>query len=105
MQKTRTESDSLGEIQVPANRYWGAQTQRSLHYFSIGEDLLPLEVVRALALAKIAAARANQRLGKLTEEEARLIEAAAQEVADGRLDEHFPLRVWMRSRPEYAIRP
>jgi fumarate hydratase, class II len=91
----RWETDSLGKIAVPANRYWGAGTQRSLLHFSIGEDLMPREVVRALALVKKAAALANRELGKLPEDKAGLIIRAAEEILAGRLDDHFPLHVWM----------
>jgi fumarate hydratase class II len=90
----RIESDSIGPIEVPANRYWGAQTQRSLKYFAIGDDRMPIEVIRAMALLKQAAAKVNQELGKLAPEKANLIIAAAEEVIQGQLDEHFPLRVW-----------
>jgi len=93
--KTRLERDSLGEIEVPAHRYWGAQTQRSLLHFSIGEDLMPSEVILALALLKKAAALANRELGKLPEEEAGLIIKAAEEIIEGKLDGNFPLHVWM----------
>ena len=93
--KTRKETDSLGEIEVPANRYWGAGTQRSLLHFAIGDDLMPPEVIRALALIKKAAALANRELGKLPEDKAGLIMRAAEEVIEGRLDGNFPLRVWM----------
>ena len=92
---TRWESDSLGEIVVPANRYWGAQTQRALLHFANGEDLMPKEVIRALALVKKAAARANHELGQLPEDKAGLIVRAAEEVIGGQLDDNFPLRVWM----------
>jgi len=91
---TRQETDSLGEIAVPADRYWGAGTQRSLQHFAIGGDLMPKEVIRALALVKQAAARANLELGKLPEDKAKLILQAAGEVSEGRLDDHFPLYVW-----------
>ncbi|MCE9574701.1 MAG: class II fumarate hydratase [Deltaproteobacteria bacterium] len=94
MPGTRTEKDSLGTIEVAADRYWGAQTQRSLENFAIGSGRMPLEVVRALALIKQAAARVNQRHGRLAPEKAALIEAAAQEIVDGGLDDHFPLVVW-----------
>ncbi|MFA5111803.1 MAG: class II fumarate hydratase [Desulfobaccales bacterium] len=93
--KTRRESDSLGEIEVPADRYWGAGTQRSLIHFSIGDDLMPLEVIKALALIKKAAALANRDLGKLPEDKAKLIVQAAEEVIAGQLDGNFPLHVWM----------
>jgi fumarate hydratase class II len=91
---TRVESDSMGEIEVRADRYWGAQTERSLHHFNIGFDVMPRELVRALGLLKKAAALVNEELGKLPSDKARLIERAADEVIAGKLDEHFPLRVW-----------
>jgi len=92
--KTRVESDSMGEIEVRADRYWGAQTERSLHHFNIGFDVMPREMVRALGILKKAAALVNEELGKLPSDKARLIERAADEVIEGKLDEHFPLRVW-----------
>ncbi|PSN12225.1 class II fumarate hydratase [filamentous cyanobacterium CCT1] len=92
---TRSETDSMGEIAVPSDRYWGAQTQRSIRYFSIGQDKMPLEVVRAIAIAKKASALANADLGKLPQEKADLIVRAADEIIAGQLDDHFPLRVWM----------
>lgn len=94
---TRTESDSLGEIEVPREAYWGAQTQRSLIHFSIGSperDRIPLEVIRAMALLKKSAARANEELGNLDSERAGWIKQAADEVIDGKLDAEFPLRIW-----------
>ncbi|HIK36433.1 MAG: class II fumarate hydratase [Geminocystis sp.] len=91
----RIEKDSIGEIEVPADRYWGAQTQRSLKYFSIGEDLMPIEVIKALAIVKKAAAITNQELGKLAPEKAKLIVQVADEILEGKLDSHFPLHVWM----------
>jgi fumarate hydratase class II len=91
---TRTESDSMGTIEVPADRYWGAQTQRSLIHFAIGQDTMPREMIRALGILKKAAALVNLDLGKLSAEKARLITQAADEVIDGRLDGHFPLRIW-----------
>ena len=91
---TRVESDSMGEIEVPADRYWGAQTERSLHHFSIGEDRMPVEVVRALGLLKKAAALVNAELGLLPKDKADLIVRAAEEVFEGKLDDHFPLFVW-----------
>uniref|UniRef100_A0A7C3ZD64 Fumarate hydratase class II n=1 Tax=Desulfobacca acetoxidans TaxID=60893 RepID=A0A7C3ZD64_9BACT len=93
--KTRKEWDSLGEIEVPAQRYWGAGTQRSLRYFSIGDDLMPLAVIRGLALIKKASALANRELGRLPDDLAALIIQAAEEVLAGKLDDNFPLRVYM----------
>jgi fumarate hydratase class II len=97
MTESRTETDSLGAIEVPADRYWGAQTQRSLHHFSIGDptaDRMPMEIVRALALLKKAAAMVNADRGLLDRKLAGLIVAAADEILDGALDDHFPLFVW-----------
>ena len=97
MTKHRTESDSIGEIQVDASRYWGAQTERSLHHFAIGDaasERMPLEVTRAMGILKKAAAIANMEGGQLDSEIAHLIVAAADEVIDGMLDDHFPLYVW-----------
>jgi fumarate hydratase class II len=91
---TRVERDSMGEIEVRADRYWGAQTERSLHHFNIGFDTMPREMIRALGVLKKAAALVNEELGKLPAEKARLIVQAADEVIEGKLDEHFPLRVW-----------
>jgi fumarate hydratase class II len=91
---TRRETDSLGAIDVPAHRYWGAQTQRSLHHFSIGDDRMPKPVIRGMALLKKAAALTNQDLGKLSAEETNLLVQAADEIIDGKLDEEFPLYVW-----------
>jgi fumarate hydratase class II len=90
----RVESDSMGDIEVPADRYYGAQTQRSLIHFNIGDDRMPREMIRALGLLKKAAALVNEDLGKLPADKARLIVAACDEVIEGRLDAHFPLRVW-----------
>src|SRR5919201_5677861 len=92
--RTRREADSMGAVEVPADRYWGAQTQRSLHHFSIGEDRMPVEVVRAFGILKKACALVNAELGKLPQEKAELIVRAADEVIDGKLDDHFPLFVW-----------
>ncbi len=93
---TRTETDSMGAVEVPADRYWGAQTQRSLHHFSIGghTERMPVEVVRAFGILKKACALVNLDLGKLPPEKAELIVRAADEVIEGRLDGHFPLYVW-----------
>jgi fumarate hydratase, class II len=90
----RVETDTMGEMEVPVDRYWGAQTQRSLKYFNIGFDVMPREMIRALGLLKKAAALVNAELGKLPQEKADLIARAADEVIAGKLDEHFPLRVW-----------
>src|SRR5438105_3538019 len=92
--RTRVESDSMGKIEVPSNVYWGAQTQRSLLHFNIGRDTMPPELIRAFGILKKAAALVNQDLGKLSPEKAKLIVQAADEVIEGKLDEHFPLRVW-----------
>jgi fumarate hydratase class II len=92
--RTRTESDSHGPIEVPADRYWGAQTQRSLHHFAIGDDRMPRELLRAFGVVKKASALANRELGVLPEDKTRLIVQAADEIIAGTLDEHFPLRVW-----------
>src|SRR3989454_10251632 len=92
----RVESDSMGTIEVPADRYWGAQTQRSLHHFSIGgpTERIPVEVVRAFGILKKACALVNAELGKLPKDKPDLIVRAADEVIQGKLDEHFPLYVW-----------
>jgi fumarate hydratase, class II len=92
--QTRTESDSMGKMEVPADRYYGAQTARSLIHFNIGRDTMPPELIRAFGILKKAAALVNQDLGKLSPEKARLIVQAADEVIAGKLDEHFPLRIW-----------
>ncbi|MFG1392869.1 class II fumarate hydratase [Xanthobacter agilis] len=91
---TRTETDTFGPIEVPSDRYWGAQAQRSLGNFKIGWEKQPLPVVRALGIIKHAAAEVNRDLGRLDPKVAEAIMAAAQEVMDGKLDEHFPLVVW-----------
>jgi fumarate hydratase, class II len=91
---TRTESDSMGEIEVPSDRYWGAQTARSLHHFDIGIETMPLPIVRAFGLLKGASALVNRDLGKLEPALADLIEAAALEVAEGKLNDQFPLHIW-----------
>src|SRR5688572_13239 len=90
----RIETDSMGEIEVAADAYWGAQTQRSLKHFNIGFDVMPREVIRALGILKKAAAIVNFDLGKLPEDKKDLIVRAADEVIEGKLDGHFPLRVW-----------
>src|SRR6267378_1025257 len=93
-QNTRTETDSMGEIEVPADKYWGAQTERSLLHFNIGNDVMPREMIRAFGILKKAAAQVNHELGKLPADKLKLIEQACDEVIEGKLDEHFPLRVW-----------
>jgi fumarate hydratase, class II len=90
----RTESDSMGTIEVPDEVYWGAQTARSLIHFNIGEDRMPPELIRAIGILKKAAALVNTDLGKLAKEKTQLIVAAADEVIAGKLNDHFPLRVW-----------
>src|SRR6476660_10231192 len=90
--KTRIESDSMGKIEVPSNVYWGAQTQRSLLHFNIGRDIMPPEMIRAFGTLKKACALVNQDLGKLPAEKAELIARACDEVIEGKLDAHFPLR-------------
>jgi fumarate hydratase class II len=94
MTRTRTESDSMGQIEVPSNVYWGAQTQRSLLHFNIGRDTMPPELVRAFAILKKACALVNQDLGKLSPEKTKLIIQAADEVIAGKLNDQFPLRIW-----------
>jgi len=91
---TRTESDSLGPVEVPAAQYWGAQTERSRRNFTIGGERMPLEITRALALVKLAAARVNRAAGSLPAGLAGAIEQAAQEAVEGRLDAEFPLVIW-----------
>ncbi len=88
------ETDSFGPIQVPADRYWGAQTERSRQNFRIGQDRMPMPIIRALGIVKLAAAETNRELGLLDQRRARAIVRAAREVIDGELDEHFPLVVW-----------
>ncbi|UYV35814.1 class II fumarate hydratase [Rhodobacteraceae bacterium D3-12] len=94
MSNTRSESDSFGAIDVPADRYWGAQTQRSIANFPIGWERQPVAIIRALGVIKQACAEVNLTLGRLDEAQANAISAAAQEVAAGKLDDHFPLVVW-----------
>jgi fumarate hydratase class II len=94
MVKTRIESDTCGPIEVPADRYWGAQTERSRRNFQIGEERMPKPIIRALGTIKRAAAEVNHRLGSLDARRAKAIARAAQEVIDGKLDDHFPLVVW-----------
>jgi fumarate hydratase class II len=91
---TRTESDSMGKIEVPSHVYWGAQTQRSLHHFNIGRDTMPPELIRAFGILKKAAALVNHDLGKLDAEKTKLIVATCDEVISGKLNDQFPLRIW-----------
>ena len=92
--RTRLESDSMGQVEVPAHVYWGAQTQRSLLHFNIGRDTMPPELIRAFGILKKACALVNQDLGKLSPEKTTLIVQAADEVIAGKLQEQFPLRIW-----------
>jgi fumarate hydratase class II len=92
--RKRIESDSMGQIEVSTDVYWGAQTERSLHHFNIGRDVMPPELIRAFAILKKAAALVNQDLGKLAADKAALIAQAADEVIAGKLNDQFPLRIW-----------
>jgi len=94
MSDVRIESDTMGTIEVPANHYWGAQTERSLHHFAISDETMPIALIRAFGVLKFASAEVNNELGKLDEHRAELIERAAREVIDGLLDDEFPLRIW-----------
>ena len=91
---TRVESDAFGPLDIPADKLWGAQTERSLHNFRIGSERMPIEIVHALGLIKRAAAEVNRGLGSLDARRAKAIAAVAQDIADGKLDDHFPLLVW-----------
>ena len=93
-QQFRIETDTMGEMKVPADKYWGAQTQRSLINFAVGEDRMPRAIIRALGILKKAAAQANHDLGKLPKDKLDAITAAADEVISGKLDSHFPLVIW-----------
>src|SRR5687767_14117418 len=90
----RIEKDSLGEVKVPADKYWGAQTQRSLENFKIGGNKMPIEIIRAFAILKKAAAEANFELGVLPEQKLKLISRVCDEILEGKLDDQFPLVVW-----------
>ncbi len=94
MADTRIETDSFGPLDVQADRYWGAQTQRSLGNFKIGGETMPLPLVRALGIVKMAAAKANMKLDNLQSDIGAAIVQAATEVAEGKLNDHFPLVVW-----------
>src|SRR5690348_8022204 len=91
---TRVETDSFGPIEVAADRYWGAQTERSRQNFRIGQDRMPISIIHALGIVKLAAAQANRELGLIDQRRANAIMRAAREVIDGKLDDHFPLVVW-----------
>src|SRR6478672_7287906 len=91
---TRIESDAFGPLEIPADRLWGAQTERSLHNFRIGTERMPIEILHALGVIKRASAEVNRQLGSLDRKRASAIAAVAQDIADGKLDEHFPLSVW-----------
>src|SRR6059036_1727821 len=91
---TRSETDSFGPIDVPADRYWGAQTERSRQNFKIGQDRMPIAIVHALGIVKLAAVQTNRELGLLDARRAGAIIRAAREVIEGKLDDHFPLVVW-----------
>src|SRR5579883_1928484 len=92
--KFRIETDSMGQIEVPADHYWGAQTQRSLIHFAIGHETMPRSIIRAIGILKKAAAEVNRELGKLDPDKAELIVRAADEVISGKLNDQFPLRIW-----------
>ena len=94
MSKKRIERDTMGEVEVPIEKYWGAQTQRSIENFPIGNDVMPIQLVRALGIQKKSAALANISLGKLDESVGQAIAKAAQEIVDGKFDDNFPLVVW-----------
>src|SRR5438128_9946930 len=108
--RVRTETDSMGAIEVAADKYWGAQTQRSLLHFNIGYDVMPREMIRAFGILKKAAALVNNDLGKLPGDKLKFVVQACDEVIEGKLDEHFPLRVWQTgsgtqtNRIAYAVR-
>src|SRR3954466_4073779 len=91
---TRSETDSFGPIDVPADRYWGAQTERSRQNFRIGQDRMPMALVRALGMVKLASAQTNRELGLIGPRRAAALVRAAREVIDGNLDDDFPLVVW-----------
>src|SRR5438045_6185969 len=91
---TRIESDSMGQIEVPADKYWVAQTERSLLHFNIGFDVMPREMIRAFGILKKACALVNHDLGKLPDGKLKFVLQACDEVIEGKLDAHFPLRIW-----------
>lgn len=98
----RIETDSMGEVKVDDRYYWGAQTQRSIEHFSIGKDLMPIEVIKALAIIKKAAAITNNELGILPSNKRDIIVTVCDEIISGQLNNHFPLHVWMRQW--YAVK-
>ena len=102
--ETRTETDTMGTVEVPADRYWGAQTQRSLENFRIGSERMPEPLIRAFGVQKKAAVLSNMALGVLDERRGAAIVQAAAEVADGRLMDHFPLVVWQTGSGTHARR-
>ena len=96
---TRTERDSIGSIEVPSDKYYGAQTQRSFENFKIGSERFPREFIRAYGILKKAAAKVNHDFGNLETKIMNAIQSASEEVIDGKLDDHFPLVVWQTSLP------
>ncbi len=92
--KTRIEKDTMGAAEVPADKYWGAQTQRSINNFKIGGQRMPIEVIRGFAVVKKAAAQTNAELGAMSSEKAELIATVCDEIVAGKLDDQFPLVVW-----------
>jgi fumarate hydratase class II len=94
MPDVRVESDTMGTIEVPADHYWGAQTERSLHHFAISDETMPVALIRAFGILKFASAQVNHALGKLDKERTVLIEQASREVIDGVWMDEFPLRIW-----------
>ena len=103
MADTRTETDSFGPLDVPSEKYWGAQTQRSLGNFKIGTETMPLPLVLALGIVKMSAAQANMKLDNLEKDVGDAIVSAAGEVAEGKLNDHFPLVVWQPVRARNPI--
>ena len=94
----RIEKDTLGEVRVPADKIWGAQTQRSKENFQIGTERMPIEIIRAMTILKKAAAIANNNLGKLSDTKTNAIIEAANDILTGKWDDHFPLVVWQTGR-------
>ncbi len=96
--KTRIEKDTMGPVEVPADKYWGAQTQRSKNNFKIGGQLMPIEIIRAFAILKKAAAMANCELGVLSSDKCEIISKVCDEILEGKLDDQFPLVGWQKDR-------